>query len=115
MIPFHYAATHLLKDIQKGNIALFGCTRNVLYTNPPATDSRDGKEVGSSRGIRLNLIRCKRREKRGSNEETLIPPTFDFDSKILHRGDGHVHVGFGVQVGGDFYFDWRFCIRSDHQ
>ena len=37
--------------------------------------------------------------------------TFDFYTEVLHDGDGHVHVGFGVEVGGEFNFDGRFVHK----
>ena len=31
--------------------------------------------------------------------------TFDFDTKVVHDGNGHVHIGFGVEVGGKSDFN----------
>ena len=49
------------------------------------------------------------------NGEAFIAITFDFHTEILHDGDGHVHVGFGVEIGGEFDFDGGLCMGGDHQ
>ena len=38
----------------------------------------------------------------------VITIAFNFHAEVLHDGDGHVHVGFGVEVGGEFDFNWSF-------
>jgi len=47
--------------------------------------------------------------------ERLIAVSLNFHTEVAHDGEGHVHVGFGVEVGGDFDLNGRLGVRRDHE
>ena len=49
------------------------------------------------------------------NGKLCIFMTFDFNAEVFHDGDGHVHVGFGVEVGGEGNFNLTLSIWRNHE
>ena len=49
-------AAHFLKNIEKGNVALFGTAGDILDADRPAANGRRGKKIGGCGGVGFNGI-----------------------------------------------------------